>query len=537
MTPMTCNTENATTTPEKVPEKKMPDSIDGWIKTLQPEQRKFFCIFSDPRLRPPILEEMWEDIKSVISNIASRYTDTGCVELHYDELCNKGLHKLAKLVHDGILHRLPNRREFFAFFRTAVNNHIQGQVQRHRLTQKRTGIKPPPKTASGWPAPNAGPTKPIEISLNDEDAHLQVGDMQAKDDDINTLTAMDMEVILTPIEFLVYKQMVETNDAAKLLAEIDGYRGLSAAEGNKLVLHAQHKAEGLGLGMALELYRQLEEQVMVKFRKYWDMKEIEDSEFNQALAYLEAVFVVKAPRFFDPIVYRRLFTILAAKHYQKVLENPTTVEMLKKVGAKIPNVTSSVMVCRGVLYDKNDRTCNACQISTACQAEAANYGLGAVTISPKLLHPKHIRVARLAAEPPVAGPAVVTRSRPQVVTVPDAAEPKVQVVVDHTYDARGREIMIYLRENFKVIHIDREHRKEVAFCHKEKPPSASNGAKIILSVVDKGDGQFHLRFSVPAEELQPKLDQRRKGVFYLPDASTGKDAVGLINLHAKLSFC
>ena len=118
-------------------------------------------------------EEVQLDIKRLIASIAEKYEDRTCVMLHADEIAGECWKKLAAVVDRGLhrsLPRQPNptRAEWFAFFKTVLNNHAFGCVTRHRGTAKRTGNS---KTDDGTFG-----AKPVEISIDDPDGHLQVSD-------------------------------------------------------------------------------------------------------------------------------------------------------------------------------------------------------------------------------------------------------------------------------------------------------------------------------------------------------------------------
>src|SRR5690606_25098839 len=57
--------------------------------------------------------------------------------------------------------------------------------------------------------------------------------------------------------------------------------------------------------------------------------------------------------------------------------------------------------CFAVLFQRNHRTCMSCGLRTACQTEALNYGLGEITLSPKLLGSRaSARIPVLTDNPP-----------------------------------------------------------------------------------------------------------------------------------------
>ena len=129
------------------------------VALLRPKRHRLFLLFTDPKLRPPVLDEMMPDLQRVIASVAQDYCDTTTPHLHFDELMGEGNLKLAEIITKGILisDKCPTRHSFFAFFKTAVNNHTRSRVQKYRFTEKRTGQKPPPREQRF--VPNAAPAE------------------------------------------------------------------------------------------------------------------------------------------------------------------------------------------------------------------------------------------------------------------------------------------------------------------------------------------------------------------------------------------
>jgi hypothetical protein len=109
--------------------------------------RRFAMMFSPPTLRPPIFDEMQDDLERLIAKVARQYTDQSCPELNYDELVAEGRAKLATSCATNVspLKSIPTRSRFFALFAASLNNHVRSLVHKFRFTEKRTGVKPPPK--------------------------------------------------------------------------------------------------------------------------------------------------------------------------------------------------------------------------------------------------------------------------------------------------------------------------------------------------------------------------------------------------------
>ena len=116
------------------------------------------------------------------------------------------------------------------------------------------------------------------------------------------------------------------------------------------------------------------------------MDEVDTSgsaEYQAALSRLEEIFELQVPRSVDRVVVRRLMTLVARDHHAKV--TPEVKADLEAVGAEPPALKSGALLCFGVLYQKNHRSCAVCGMAQACQAKSANVGLGEITISPQLL--------------------------------------------------------------------------------------------------------------------------------------------------------
>jgi hypothetical protein len=96
--------------------------------------------------------------------------------LHHDELQAECRAKLALIIHAGHLNRCPTRGKAFGFIKTAMSNHVRSLVQKYAFTEKRTGVKPPPKqrySSIRWNCIQAA--KVVNLSLDDEDACAQLG--------------------------------------------------------------------------------------------------------------------------------------------------------------------------------------------------------------------------------------------------------------------------------------------------------------------------------------------------------------------------
>ena len=127
------------------------------------------------------------DIDRVIASTAQRYCDSTSPHLQFDELVGEGRLKLSELITNGELDRQKSRFDFFRFFAASVNNQARSRVQKYRFTEKRTGVKPPPRDVRwkgfGTAPKDAGEEhepveyhKNVELSLDDAELNLQVPD-------------------------------------------------------------------------------------------------------------------------------------------------------------------------------------------------------------------------------------------------------------------------------------------------------------------------------------------------------------------------
>lgn len=494
---------------------------DPACERLCPDRNRLFeMLHVSPEFHPPHLDKMMPDIERVIASIAHQYTDQSCPHLHFDELVSQGLEKLARLITRGDLERLPTRKEFFKFFKTSVNNLVKGQVHKYRFTMKRTGVKPPPRGEINFES-----TKPVEISLDDPDAGIQISDNEF--DPENTFKSdfyEELSMRLTPVEKMVFDQSIEANDEACFYAELDSYLGKKLSSNIKPVPKAVHCAQGLG--MTLEYYSEINKSIRMKYEQ---MKQDEEqgeevSQINFAIAALEQVFNLQIPRNLDKILVRRMLTISARAMHHKV--DDEVAKLLKLVGATVPETQGNTLGCYGILYQRGHRICSACGLQSGCRAAAANVGLGDITIHPKLLGTKLTRIPALIqnkdTETDVVPPAAVAT---ETIIADNADRPKETIVVA---TPRDEEILAYLKENFRST----KYTQELYFKHKDRPPS---GKTKYIFWVGPGTGPLNVRFCCPTDSLKEHLVSRKNGA-YLPANVQAAEAIKLIDQHAKESF-
>jgi hypothetical protein len=487
-------------------------------QTLGAPMRRFQLIFQPPHLRAPVLEEMQEDLTRLIAKVARQYNDASCPELNYDELEAEGRAKLAYIISEkgNAYTKSPTRVKFFQFFATALNNHVRSLVHKYRFTEKRTGVKPPPKEDRF--NPNAATlsgevrVKTVEVRLDDEEVNLQVADKpcdSAREHESTELKE-DYESCLNEIERMVFRQLTEPNRQALDYATLDARRGHVDGTPLKLKIKSEHLAAGL-CGedrdeFPVELFDKIVLRIREKITKHRSMTQAEETakfKRNAALAQLEQVFNLQIPKTTDPVVVSRLLTIAARDQFDKVKDSPQVQELLALVGAKIPKSLGGVLACRGVLYSKNNRICNSCGYRNPCAVEAANVGLGKITLSPRLLGAKNTRIPAIL--PGLEGEAEAP--------VPTGDE---------------MEIVAYLDENFGKT----SNKGKSFYVHKER--FDNNSAKLLFQVITDG-ADFKLRFCNPSESLKRKLRYESKCYFAPPGLSVS-EMIALIDTHAKETY-
>jgi hypothetical protein len=482
------------------------------------------------------LEDMWDDIKRVIASIARTYTDEGRSVMHYDELFAEGMFKLAVVLDKGWLDKSRSRVEFFKIFKTSVNNHIKGLVQKNCYTIKRTGVRPPPRGEVNF----GTPTKPVEISLNDPDANLQVGEGF----DFNGVESRELNEeilsLLTPVEQLVYNQLISPNIECLTISEYESYRGRKPGSVKVRVTY-DHMAAGLGMDCGM--FMGLLEKIRGKVKNYMENGIDHDINYNAAVAGLKQLFEVQYPEnspSIEPVVIKRMFTFAAWKESKKVFENEKAVEWLKIVGAVPPTkrVKSDPenLKCFGIMFDAGHKICQSCGIKQSCQAEVTNNGLDKVVISPKVIPlSKRTRIPHIVPNDSDENDmmeAVNAAASPSFIE--DGAAP----VSEHS-DGRDDEIKEYVRQNFRYCPIMVKGEKQEYFRHKENIPGEDGEKgkiKYIFWAKDwEKDTPIVLRICSPSQELEGVLQKQGRS-WYIPASMSADEAIKIIDRHAKDKF-
>jgi len=465
---------------------------------------------------------MMSDLQRVIATVAQRYCDSTSPHLQFDELMGEGNLKLAELVTKNKVDELPTRLEFFKYFKSAVSNHARSRVQKYRFTEKRTGQKPPPREQRFVPKlgeedhePVAEYHKNVDLSLDDPDLALQIPDPHSADwkheatssagdeRDIDWgFSALSSEYAhyLTPVEKMVFHEMIMPSAHARCYAEMDAMRRASPGK-ISIKIKFSHMAEALGL--APELFEEAVLSIRKKIKTYRMMTEDQhDKEARESaiIAQLKEVFALQIPPDIDPMVVRRMLTMAARDQYEKL--NPQINEMLTEIGAKVPrSLGNDKLACYGILYQKNCRQCNTCDLRHSCAVEAANLGLTKMTFSPKLLGTRQIRV-----------PAFLPRAAGEITTqISSADEAEIISHLDETFQRAERN-----NQTFYYHHIGNDRKRRYLFCIERKSP-------------------LKLRFCGPSDALKKRLVGKQKTWCAREEASLS-EIIGLIEQHGKETF-
>lgn len=452
------------------------------------------------------------DIERVIASVAQRYCDTTTPHLQFDELMSEGKLKLAELITQGKLEQLPSRVEFFKFFAASVNNQARSRVQKYRFTEKRTGQKPPPREQRfkkpGAPVEDIDPEdappehhKNVELSLDDPELGLQVPQTAGEDPNEQAEIEEEYEALLTVDEVTVFRQLHRPNAISCKLAELDAMRRRTGEK-----LHIKIKFEHLAEGIGRDL-KQFEKDVLSIRRKITahrmmtEQEQTAEARRKHLIATLGQIFNLQIPQGLDDMVLRRLFTMAARDQFDEKVKGKSEVEeMLIEVGAKPPRMLGDKMACYGVLYQKNCRKCNSCDLRHSCAVEAANMGLNKMAISPRLLGSRQQRIP--AFLPRQGGPETRISSSDEA------------------------EVLAHLEETFEKL----ERDSTVVYYHKVGP-----SAKRRLLFAVEQTSPLRIRFCNPSDTLKKKLVGKQK-VWRARDNAPLSEIIALIEQHAKETF-
>jgi hypothetical protein len=472
-------------------------------------------IFQDPKLRPPVLDEMMPDLQRVNATVAQRYCDTTTPHLQFDEMMGESNLKLAELVTKNKVEELPTRLEFFKFFKATVNNHARSRVQKYRFTEKRTGQKPPPREQRFLPNnkpeddehPEQEYHKNVDLSLDDPDLAIQVPDQHheftVEDDAINWgfgSTSAEYAYYLSAVEKLVFHEMIMPSAHARCYAEIDAMRRATPGKVH-IKIKFSHMAEAIGL--APELFEESVLSIRKKIKAYRMLTEAQhdkEARENAIIAQLKEVFGLQIPPDIDGMVIRRMLTMAARDQFEKL--NPQINEMLTEIGGKVPrSLGNDKIACYGVLYQKNCRQCNTCDLRHSCAVEAASLGLTKMTFSAKLLGARQIRV-----------PAFLPRVAGEInAQINSADEAEIISHLNETFKKAERNNQTYYYH-----HVGNDRNRRYLFCIERKSP-------------------LKLRFCRPSDILKARLVGKQKTWCARDDASLS-EIIALIEQHGKETF-
>lgn len=482
----------------------MARTID-WSK-LTPPRHKLGLIFGEPELRPPVYEEMVQDMGNLINKVVAPFVDPSCVELHFEELVAKCWLKTTEMNSRGLMLRSRTRSEYFAQYKTAIANHVYSEVQRHRFTEKRTGVKPPPKDKRRMTTTETTSCRPMEVRIDDPDANVQISEIESGDD--SAVFRELLEEVSTRLNYVeqgVLQQLVSPNEASLEYARQDALRGCLVDEPLRIRIRHEHLAKGIGL--TVEQFHFFHDSIKLKCL-FMKSQHEDEARYTAAMATLLQFFGVQIPRSIDEVTRKRAVMIAAQHQFDRMKDEDGIRQALEICGIPVPEMRNDKFRCFGVMFQKHHRTCDNCGVREACELKAANFGLGEITISHKLLGSRHNRV-------PIVQPARMIGN---------------SAITDNE---RDEEILTFLDENFIRV----SHMGETCFRHKDRLDT--DGMQLVFSI--KQVVPLRLRVINPSDELKAslRLESGQKGgrpAWYLPETLNAPDAINLLRAHAQTTF-
>ena len=350
-----------------------------------------------PHMEKPYIDEMMPDIIRLMHKTARSYTDNTCYALRFEDLVSEQMVKLTKLLqpkkgtNKNAIEVIPNRHEAFRFLATCLKNQVRGLVIKHRQTKKRT------IQSSGDEDAFSERTKHCEISIDSEEAGIQIQDLVEAESGGAETFIRDLSPLLSPLELMVIKDINEPSKETLCWMMLDHSLGRLRNESiKKYKLKFSHHAKGLGI--PLDLFKQTVKKIGEKITMMRQQEQDSNEPiWNAAVTRLEEFFMVQIPRSMERVIVKRLFTIAARDQFQRWQDKPEVRDDLVTIGAQLPQSRAGLVVCYGVLYEKQHKVCRACSLYESCGKEAANIGLGEITIHPRLLNNRQIRVPIISA--------------------------------------------------------------------------------------------------------------------------------------------
>jgi len=441
------------------------------------------------------MEDLQSDIDRLANSVAMRYTDESCVMLHTEDLEAECKRTLVNVLEKGWLEKARTRGDFFRVLKSSMCNRMRSLVQQYRFTQKRTGIKPPPKNERYMSFVSC---KPQEVSLDDPDAHIQVGEDErgVHEDSMDTEELIrEINEHLNDIDRIVFKELCHPCMQTCNLAWLDAYRGQTNMDRVKIRITVENMAAGIGL--SIEAFRESRSTIQRVTLRLREMHP-EDQRYEEVVSRLAVVLNLQVPHSTEPMIVRRMFAIAARDNWQRV--TPEVEADLTELGVVSPKFDADTMRCHGVLYQRGHKICEACGLKVSCAAQAANQGLGEISIHPKLLGQKLKRVPYILPNPTTEPPLTTTEH-------------------DQT-------ILDYLFRNFRRV----THLGELYF----QPKDFQDKAKLMFSVGERTI-PLKLRFCKPNPLLRRQLVYVNKG-YYAPDLMSAERVIEMINEHVRFAY-
>jgi hypothetical protein len=473
-----------------------------------PATNRLAIIFSAPELRPPVYEEMVEDMGHIINKVVAPYVSQACVEMHFEELVAECWCKTTRMNSEGLINRARTRSEYFAMYKTAISNHVCSLVQRHIFTEKRTGVKAPPKEDRNRYTEHVA-NRPLEIRIDDPESNVQLSEMDSGDNSAYFRELLeDVSAHLNYIEQGVLNQLLSPNETALFHARMEAETGRHVGEPLHIRIRQEHLA--LGLGISLDQFRELHEAIKRKCLFMKNQQYAEDPKYASAMATLLAFFGLQIPRSIDETTCKRALMIAARHQYERLKDNEGVKTAMETCQIPVPELRNDRFNCFGIMFQKHHRTCENCGVKEGCEKSAANFGLGEITISHKLLGARHARL-------PVVRPGRLNT---------DAA----------LADEREEEILTFLDENFRRVTL----KTGTHFRHKSRTAGPGEGNEPMIFALENAS-PLVLRFINPADELKASLttESTKKGgrpSWILPSSINSSDAINLIRTHAQITF-
>ena len=483
-------------------------TIIDWTKALCPPPKRLSLLFAEPELRAPVYEEMEADMGHIIHKVVAPYVSQSCVEMHFEELVAECWCKTTRMNDEGLIRRCRTRSEYFAQYKTAISNHICSLVQKHIFTEKRTGVKPPPKEDRHNYNEHAV-SRPLEVRIDDPDANVQISEIESGDDSAQFRELLEeVGTRLNYIERGVLDQLLSPNETALFYARQEAEIGREIGEPLRVRIRQEHLAKGIGI--SIEQFREIHDAIKRKCLFMKNQQELEDPRYTAAMATLLQFFGIQIPRSVDEITCKRAIMIAARHQYDRLKDNVGIKNALDICDIPVPEIRNDRFNCFGIMFQKHHRTCENCGVKEGCEQKAANFGLGEITISHKLLGARHARL-------PVVRPSRMSM---------DAA----------LGSEREDEIMAFLDENFRRT----SQQGTTYFRHKYRTATPGVGNEQMIFTLESAS-PLRLRFINPAEELKPSLkpESTQKGgrrSWLLPDDLDSEESINLIRAHAQMTF-